>query len=323
MPNPYPQSMFGNMMPQNMFGFDPSNINTGLIMGGLGMLTGQNPQQQFQQGMQGYITGSAMDQDRRDRKSEEERKRLWNEAVAKYGQGKFSPEETALMGLNPDLAQSVIANRMTPSGGSMPSDIQEFIYSQQNPEFMEYQIKMREAGRPSTTVNMNDWKVPPGYKLKDENNPDAGVEPIAGGPAEQIPSELAARVGMADSFLQQAPDLKQRILGGGVTGPLDRAQAGWNSSSDQAQIYRQLQSGADALQRMLTGAGMNIAEAQQYAQRYLPSYTDSAQSAAQKLDQLVIELQRVKEMTMRGRGGTQDAEGWLDLGNGIRLREIP
>lgn len=113
--------MFGNMMPQNMFGFDPSNINTGLIMGGLGMLTGQNPQQQFQQGMQGYITGSAMDQDRRDRKSEEERKRLWNEAVAKYGQGKFSPEETALMGLNPDLAQSVIANRMTPQAQDMPS----------------------------------------------------------------------------------------------------------------------------------------------------------------------------------------------------------
>ena len=65
---------------------------------------------------------------------------------------------------------------------------------------------------------------------------------------------------------------------------------------------------------------MNESEARSYAERYLPTYRDTAQSAAQKLDQLERELRSTKEMAMRGRGGDQPAGGWQDVGNGVKIR---
>ncbi|MAY30412.1 MAG: hypothetical protein CL627_14575 [Aurantimonas sp.] len=145
-------------------------------------------------------------------------------------------------------------------------------------------------------------KIPSGFE-PDPANP-GGIRPISGGPGEQISGELAARLGLADSFIQDAQSLRPRVAAGEVTGPLDRLQAGNNQSSDQAAVYRNLQSGTDALQRMLTGAGMPQAEAEQYARRYLPTFTDNSESATMKLDQLVKELERVKSVAMRGRGGS-------------------
>lgn len=191
--------------------------------------------------------------------------------------------------------------------------------------FVDYQRQMREAGRSQVNIDTG-VKLPTGYQWNDPKNPDAGVKPISGGPAEQISGELAARIGMADSFLGQAPALRQKLADGGVTGPLDRFKAGNIDSSDQAQLMREMQSGTDALMRMLTGAGMNLAEAEAYAKRYLPSYTDTAESAASKLDQLVRELESAKKMAVRGRGGDtapppgDDGGGWTDLGNGVRMR---
>lgn len=160
--------------------------------------------------------------------------------------------------------------------------------------------------RPSTTVNVDAGIKPPnGYMFADPANPAAGVKPIPGGPAEALPAELAARIGLADSFLAQLPAIREKVAADDVTGVYDRFLAGNFQRSSQAGIYRQIQSGVDALMRMLTGAGMNQMEAAQYAQRYLPSYTDDANSAASKLDQLGRELTAAKESALRGRGGSQ------------------
>lgn len=170
--------------------------------------------------------------------------------------------------------------------------------------FMDYQIKMKEAGRNQVNIDTGA-KLPSGFRWIDPKQQEKGVEPIPGGPGEQIPGELAARVGMAESFQKQLPEIKRKVQGGSVTGAFDRGVAGWFDSSEGANTYRQIQSGADALMRLLTGAGMNQAEAAAYAQRYLPSYTDSAESAAAKLDQLSQELESAKSMAMRGRGAAQ------------------
>ena len=166
--------------------------------------------------------------------------------------------------------------------------------------FMDYQVKMKEAGRQQVNIDTGE-KLPSGFRWVDPNKRELGVEPIPGGPATQIPGELAARVGLSGDFLEQAPKLRERIAAGEVTGLIDvnRAQ---NGLGEQGEIYRQLQSGTDALMRLLTGAGMNETEARQYAERYLPTWRDTADSAATKLDNLVRELGATRDTAMRGRG---------------------
>lgn len=172
-----------------------------------------------------------------------------------------------------------------------------------NGSFMDYQVKMKEAGRNQVNIDTG-VKLPSGYRWVDPNKQELGVEPIPGGPGEQIPGELAARVGMADSFLGQLPDIKQKVATGQVTGPWDRSMAVMGHG-EQASVYRQIESGVDALMRLLTGAGMNQTEAAAYARRYLPTYADDTAAMGQKLDQLAQELTAAKNMAMRGRGGGQ------------------
>jgi hypothetical protein len=199
----------------------------------------------------------------------------------------------------------------------IPNSYEEYLRASKDPAYAEHLQRNKSGG---ITVNTG-YKVPTGY-MEDPDNPGS-LLPIPGGPAEEMPGELAARIGLANHFISEAPALREKLKSGAATGLWDRAQAGFNSASEQAVIYRKMQSGADALQRMLTGAGMNNTEAAAYASRYLPTFTDDAASATSKLDQLVAELKSTKEMLMRGRGGTPDEEGWTDMGNGVRIREKP
>lgn len=177
--------------------------------------------------------------------------------------------------------------------------------------FMDYQIKMKEAGRSQVNIDTGE-KLPPGYRWTDPNNRQAGVQPIPGGPAEEIPAELASRIGLADNFLKEYDGIRASVKSGAVTGPLDVLNATKRQSSDQAGVYRKIQSGVDALQRMLTGAGMNLAEAEAYTQRYLPTYTDDAGSAVAKLDQLKAELESTRATALRGRGNMPSPAGGQD-----------
>jgi hypothetical protein len=204
----------------------------------------------------------------------------------------------------------VIADFSDPNS-KLTSDQREFQQAKNDGftgNFMDYQIKMKEAGRQQVNIDTGE-KLPSGYRWKDPNNREVGVQPIPGGPAEEIPAELAARIGLADNFLRQYDDIRKGVASGSVTGPYDRLNAGRNQSSEQAAIMRQVQSGVDALKRMLTGAGMNIAEADEYAQRYLPTFTDNADSAAAKLDQLKAELESTRSMALRGRGNIPSPAG--------------
>jgi len=183
------------------------------------------------------------------------------------------------------------------------SDMQEYEVAKQQGfkgSFMDYQIKMKEAGRQQVNIDTG-VKLPSGFRWKDPQKQDLGVEPIPGGPGEQIPGELAARVGMSESFLGQLPEIRKKVASGAVTGWVDRAMSG-SGAGEGANTYRQIESGTDALMRLLTGAGMNQTEAAAYARRYLPTYMDDAASLTLKLDQLERELTSAKDMAMRGRG---------------------
>lgn len=164
--------------------------------------------------------------------------------------------------------------------------------------------RISEIGGNGTVVNVEAPKLPSGYRFVDRQNPDAGVEPIPGGPATQLPGELAARVGMADNWLNNdLPELKKRVSSGEVTGVVDRFRAANSSNSPQAEVYRKVQSGVEVLSRLLSGAGMTQVEIDEKAARYMPTYTDDAASMGTKLNQLEAELKATRDSAMAGRGG--------------------
>jgi hypothetical protein len=70
------------------------------------------------------------------------------------------------------------------------------------------------------------------------------------------------------------------------------------------ELHRQIASGAEALLRNLTGAGMNQTEAEEYVKRYRPSIKDNADTLTSKMTQLERELKSVMETVGLGRGGT-------------------
>lgn len=152
--------------------------------------------------------------------------------------------------------------------------------------------------------------APSGFRWKD-NVEGGSLEPIPGGPGTQVPAELAARIGMSESFFGQVPEIISEIDSGLMSGPIDAGKA-VQGIGKQGSTYRKIQSGADALQRLLTGAGMNVAEAEAYANRYLPSYTDTAETMKDKVRQLERELRAASDRAMKGRGGMEGGSTVID-----------
>jgi hypothetical protein len=142
--------------------------------------------------------------------------------------------------------------------------------------------------------------APSGYRWVDPKNPDAGLVAIPGGPGEKVTPEVSARLGLAKSFLGQLPDIRRDIEKGDATGPWDamQAKAGVGRAGE---LNRQIKSGAEALLRNLTGAGMSQSEAQNYVSRYELQPWDTTKTVRSKLDQLERELQYTITEVEKGR----------------------
>lgn len=185
---------------------------------------------------------------------------------------------------------------------------------------MEWAIKMKEAGRNKIDINTG-VKLPSGYEWLDPNDQSKGVKPIAGGPAEQIPGELAARVGMGENFLtKDLPVLRDPANLEAATGPIDRALA-WAGYGKPAELQRKFQSGVEVLSRLLSGAGMTQVEIDEKTSRYMPTLADGPESLKTKLNQLEAEIKAAGDAAMRGRGGSitsQPAQGGAVDPLGIR-----
>jgi hypothetical protein len=295
---------------QGLFGLDPDRKQFLQDMF-LGWAAGSTPQQSLSLGAVQAVKGKSGRADQ-------------NQTV-QFLKGKGMDEQSArLLASNPTALGDYLKNMNDPMQGLQAEKARLEIENLRNPtakltddqreyqaakdqgfegSFMDYQVKMKEAGRSQINLDTGE-KLPSGYRWVDPNDKTKGVQPIPGGPGEQIPGELAARVGMSESFAGQAPALRERLKSGEMTGPIDSLMGQWGMG-ERGETYRQLQSGTDALMRLLTGAGMNESEARAYAERYLPTMKDDPDSAVGKLDQLMRELEAAKGMAMRGRGGSQ------------------
>lgn len=172
-------------------------------------------------------------------------------------------------------------------------------------EQLDIDLKRAQIGATNALANKRNepssggGKAPAGYRFRD----DGSLEPIPGGPAEKIPAELSARLGLANKFLKEAPTLRSQISKGSATGGVDYA-IGAFGLGESGKIQRRVADGADALQRMLTGAGMPASEAKDYSNRFRITAKDTSATATDKLDNLETVLKSQMEMAMRGHGAS-------------------
>lgn len=176
-----------------------------------------------------------------------------------------------------------------------------------NPETGGYQAIPGGPADPQVVAATSEAKKPPmanppaGYRW---NAGGTSLEAIPGGPGEKIDAEVAARLGLTKSFLGQLPDIVKSVEAGDATGLID-GPAGYLGLGRAGEIRRQVQSGVDALIRNLTGAGMAVEEAKNYAARYSINPTDRQDAVLSKLKQLDRELRSTAETLGRGRGGAE------------------
>ena len=189
-----------------------------------------------------------------------------------------------------------------------PAAIQEYEFvSKLSPEdqLLYMSVKRPSLGiRTGSTNNSNApalntgfGKPPIGYRFNDAGN----LDPIPGGPGEKISAELSARLGLAKKFLKESPDLQTQIKKGTATGLIDYAQGAMGFGESGA-LQRRIADGADALQRMLTGAGMPASEAADYSNRFRATYKDNSNTLLDKVTNLDTVLRAQIEMASRGHG---------------------
>lgn len=171
---------------------------------------------------------------------------------------------------------------------------------------------------------------PMGYKW----NADGTQSFVEGGPADPnvknakntrlsaMPAELASRIGLAKDFSRQYPGLRAKIEAGAFGEPdltagadniAKRRDMGLRRGV-QGEILREIKGGSEAVTRMLTGAGMNLAEAENEVRQYLPELTDTSATIISKLDMLHRRLEGMVTEASAGRvaSGTTMGETIVD-----------
>lgn len=124
-----------------------------------------------------------------------------------------------------------------------------------------------------------------------------------------LPAEVGGRIGLGDNFIKNDyPEVIKMIENGDATGPIDYV-TGVLGRGNSGIVQRRMASGADALRRGLTGAGMSASESEEYARRYLPKPTDDAATLKLKAEGLKADLEAVTSGAIKGKAG--DVGGFL------------
>jgi len=190
----------------------------------------------------------------------------------------------------------------TPPGGIEPKPTSD----QQN---YEYSIRqLRERGVPDDKLptfqewskpknNGISWRSPDGTEIQIGGSGDGGLN------GTSIPAEVGARIGLGQAFLtEDYPEIIKMIDAGDATGPMDFA-AGTLGKGNSGIVQRRMASGVDALRRGLTGAGMSMAETDEYAKRYSPQLFDSPETLRLKAEGLKQDLEAVSSGAINGKAG--------------------
>jgi hypothetical protein len=125
----------------------------------------------------------------------------------------------------------------------------------------------------------------------------AGISINTGQP---LPAEVAGRVGLAQGFLNDYENILKEVDAGNLTGANYISSVTFGRGTG-GEAYRTIQSGVDSLRRGLSGAGIGVQEAQDYAERYAPVWSDDAATLRSKMGGLRDDLLNVQDAVTQGR----------------------
>lgn len=160
------------------------------------------------------------------------------------------------------------------------------------------------SGSPAAPAVTTDAPQPAASALPADPSLGPGMIPLTGPKNQnaQIPAEMGARIGLGDAFLRELPGIREKIKSGAATGPID-SMALRLGIGEPTRIWRDIETGRDALVRNLTGAGMPESEAQNQAARYQIAPGDAIETMLNKLDNLERDLRATRAGAIGARTG--------------------
>jgi len=305
-----PNSLWDMFQPQDAAG-QPTDLggaltgrSNSLIGLGMGLLSPSNTlrgQSSWGQGLEGFQAGAQIDArtgaaaaERRQRAAEAAMARSQHAADRAQAQSNFERQFARSDPANAptDFTRAARDLGLTP-GTPEHAQFAKQYYSTKSEGNLAAQAEQRQTiaknlGMDPADPRTRAW-IAGGGALNEEGKP--------------LPAETSARVAMGGKFLDEAPVIRSQIASGMATDSLTGKVKTYLNMGDEGALAAKGKSGAEALLRALTGAGMGIAEAQKYVARYEIQPTDSSTRMLQKFDQLHDELKRSEEEAFRGRGG--------------------
>lgn len=289
-----PRTLAQSLLGPDVGGFFGSLAANPTFMAGFSGLAGRG----HQPGMQ--IAEAAQKQDQRQRMEQ-----VWGNAFPS-GQPNF--EHPLLKGLNPDLAaqfgamgweQGLPALQKYALTRATPPELQLKEINNQgvvfNPRSGSTQVLPGLAG------GGGSGKAPPGYRWSADGN----LEAIPGGPATSISAEAGGRLAMMETAMpavQQARDVFLKPWG--ITGAIGQAvmpEQLSNWSGEVGRAKRSVRAAIEAALRVMTGAAAPEPEVVRYLDIFMPTMTDTRETAKQKLDLLEAFMLNAREIATRGR----------------------
>jgi len=262
------QGMFGGLRR----GFSAGNralhpYSNRLLLAGMGLLSGRDG---MANAMKGMIAGSALDTEDADRrKLNEAIQGLMDDTSGTGLLAKASPAERAYLLASPPTLSKVMADQMSPPSAGV-------------------------------SINMGDYKVPPKYRYKDPNNPDAGVELIPGVATDRSESEQKGDVLLATV----EPDYQTALTTyGALSDPVGLA-ASYGGNLGRYFQSGEFQSGSDAITSVaqsyiyaISGAQAPEQEVRRIAQLVMPAMNDKPQALELKKKRLGAMVQAIRAKT--------------------------
>lgn len=309
-----------------------SGIGNRLVAGGAGFFNAGSPMEALGNLIGGLVTGQRQDPAGIAQQNLLQAQRAAVQYIA--GANDIDPNLRAAMLQNPTLAVQWLSARAKP---------QEYKFEKVGPGESLYAVT---PGGPATQIARGGPEKPPtGFEYVNPANPSAGLKPIAGGPATQLPADAAGRLAMLQASKRGLQEAKKYFLSDDFkTGLFDAAGKAIGQATNSFEIGRQqraIRLAAETALRLATGAAATEEETKRYADLYMPSIYDSKETRQQKLEALERFTSYAERNIGQGRvpppesflesqgsitgkpGETITGYGeWQALPGGVRAREI-
>lgn len=168
-------------------------------------------------------------------------------------------------------------------------------------------------------------KPPQGYDWIDKNDPTKGLAAIPGGPEAKIPANEAGYLAMMNASKEGVANARKFFLDpsfkGGAISAAGSAVGQALNAGDIGRAQRDIKMATETALRIMTGAAAPETEVKRYADMFTPSVYDSRATRAQKLNNLENFLNQAQTNMTAGRVAPQSNIGWVNVGNGVRIRE--